>query len=62
MYRIAVTNRHLCRGNFLDKIEELAGGTKYDAIMLREKDLPEREYQILAKQVQRDAFCTNIGK
>lgn len=48
MYRIAVTNRHLCKGDFLVRVEELASGTYYDAILLREKDMPENEYEKLA--------------
>ncbi|MCL1919109.1 MAG: thiamine phosphate synthase [Peptococcaceae bacterium] len=45
---IAVTNRHLCRGDFLAHIESIARG-RPDAIILREKDLPEGEYQKLAR-------------
>ena len=51
IYRIAVTNRHLCRGGFLAQIEKLAKGTDYDAIVLREKDLPEEDYHLLAEKV-----------
>ncbi|MDY3909104.1 MAG: thiamine phosphate synthase [Eubacterium sp.] len=51
MYRIAVTNRKLCDGDFLARIRELAAGSYYQAIMLREKDLPETEYKVLAKEV-----------
>ncbi len=51
MYRIAVTNRHLCRGDYLDRIRAIASGDTYDAILLREKDLSETEYYTLAKQV-----------
>ena len=36
MYRIAVTNRHLCEGDFLARITKIAAGTAYDAILLRE--------------------------
>lgn len=35
---ICVTNRKLCRGDFLERIEQLAAGGA-DAILLREKDL-----------------------
>lgn len=45
---IAVTNRHLCKGDFLEKIEQIAKERPY-AILLREKDLPEDEYRKLAK-------------
>lgn len=51
MYRIAVTNRHLCREDFLTRIRRLAEGTEYDAILLREKDMTEREYRVLAGEV-----------
>lgn len=47
---MAVTNRHLCKGDFLKQIEYLAS-TNIDAIILREKDLPEAEYEVLAKKV-----------
>ncbi len=48
---ICVTNRALCRGDFLARIEKIAGEGEADAIVLREKDLPEREYDRLAEQV-----------
>lgn len=44
---IAVTNRHLCKGDFLEQVERVAQGNPH-AILLREKDLPEMEYQNLA--------------
>ncbi len=47
---ICVTNRHLCKGNFLEQIEKIVQAAPA-AIILREKDLPEAEYRILAKQV-----------
>lgn len=47
---LAVTNRKLCRGPFLEQIEFLAG--KHPAgIILREKDLTEPEYEELAGKV-----------
>ena len=51
MYRIAVTSRHLCQGDFLARVEALAEGKEYQAVMLREKDLSEKEYEVLAGQV-----------
>lgn len=51
---IAITNRQLCEGDFLDKIRSIAE-KKPAAILLREKDLPAEEYQRLAKQVY--AIC-----
>lgn len=60
MYRIAVTNRHLCRGDFLTRIRRLAEDSYYDAILLREKDMTEREYYHLAGKVL--AVCQESGK
>ena len=48
---IAVTNRKLCRGDFLKQIEIMAK-SGIDAIILREKDLRKEEYQALARQVK----------
>ena len=50
MYRIAVTNRLLCQGDFLTRVEQLAKGEKYQTILLREKDLTEPEYEKLAEK------------
>lgn len=47
---ISVTNRKLCRGNFLRRIEEIAS-SGIDSIILREKDLSESEYSALAEKV-----------
>lgn len=47
---IAVTNRKLCRGDFLEQIKILAKAGA-DQIVLREKDLDEREYEALAVKV-----------
>ncbi len=51
MYRIAVTNRHLCQNDFLTQVERLAKGKQYQTILLREKDLTEEEYEWLARDV-----------
>lgn len=51
MYRIAVTNRCLCQGDFLARVKQLAEDTKYQAILLRERDLEEEAYEELAGQV-----------
>jgi thiamine-phosphate pyrophosphorylase len=45
---IAITNRTLCRGDFLTRIRELSA-SGVDAILLREKDLSEAEYEALAQ-------------
>ena len=59
MYKLmCVTNRKLCKGNFLKKIEEIAN-THPAGIILREKDLPETEYRVLAKEVMR--ICKGQG-
>ena len=47
---ICVTNRALCREDFLTRIERLAKAHPA-AILLREKDLPETEYAELAGKV-----------
>ena len=47
---VCVTNRKNCEGDFLAKIEEIAAA-KPDSIILREKDLSQREYCILAENV-----------
>ncbi len=48
---ICVTNRRLCRDDFLGRVERIAGSGSADAILLREKDLPEEEYRVLAEKV-----------
>ena len=47
---ICVTNRKICNGDLLKRVEEIV---KYKprAILLREKDLTESEYEDLAKDV-----------
>lgn len=47
---IAVTNRSLCERPFLEQIERVCR-FKPKALILREKDLPENEYERIAKQV-----------
>ena len=46
---ICVTNRLLCEGDFLERIERLAALHPY-AIVLREKDLSYSEYEALARE------------
>lgn len=51
MYEImCVTNRHLCKKDFLWRVEEIAKSQSCSMI-LREKDLSEKEYKQLAKRV-----------
>ena len=47
---IAVTNISLCERPFLEQIERVCR-FKPKALILREKDLPENEYERIAKQV-----------
>lgn len=47
---ICVTNRSLCKSDFLIRIEAIAQGSPA-GIILREKDLSEKDYEELAKQV-----------
>ena len=46
---LCVTNRKLCRGSFLARIEQLAAGGA-DGILLREKDLSPAAYAALATE------------
>ena len=55
---IAVTNRNLCGRPFLEQIKR-AAERKPHAIILREKDLSEEEYEELADQVMK--ICKNQG-
>lgn len=48
---ICVTNRTLCKDDFLVRMENIAREGVADAILLREKDLTEREYCELADKV-----------
>lgn len=47
---IVITNRSLCREDFLTRIEKIALAHP-TAIVLREKDMSEKEYKSLAAQV-----------
>ncbi len=47
---VCVTNRLICNGDFLDRIEEIAR-LKPKAMILREKDLSEEQYKVLAENV-----------
>lgn len=53
MYQqIAITNRLLCKTDFLDKIQEICD-LKVDRIILREKDLRSEDYAQLVESVFR---------
>ncbi|MDD2552949.1 MAG: thiamine phosphate synthase [Desulfotomaculaceae bacterium] len=47
--RIVITNRNLCERPFLEQLERII--KQVDMIVLREKDLPESEYGLLAREV-----------
>lgn len=55
---ICVTNRILCKDDFLERLREIARA-KPDAILLREKALPESEYAALAKEC--NAICKTVS-
>jgi thiamine-phosphate pyrophosphorylase len=48
---ILVTNRKLCKNDFLQQIQQLVQG-KPHAIMLREKDLVLADFEVLARKVK----------
>lgn len=53
---ICITNQQLCEDDFLSRIDKIASG-KPHAIMLREKDLSDIEYENLAIKVKE--ICDN---
>lgn len=55
---ICVTQRELCPGAFLLRVEQLAQAKPY-AVLLREKDLAEAEYERLARAVKE--ICDRHG-
>ena len=55
---MCITNRKLCSNNFSDQIEMIASAHP-KAIVLREKDLSEKEYEQLARQVMQ--ICQKHG-
>lgn len=60
MYKIiAVTNRHLCEGDYFQQIERIAK-SNVEHIILREKDMPEKQYKELAKKVL--SICSQYQK
>ena len=58
---ICVTNRKLVKEDFLSRIEKICRFSPY-AILLREKDLPQDEYLILAESVKKicDSYKVNF--
>ncbi len=57
--KICITNRHLCSGDFIDRINAILQ-TDVDMLILREKDLTENEYIRLADRVI--ALCNKYNK
>ena len=55
---LCVTNRSLCSSDFLQHLEKIAAA-KPAGIVLREKDLSEEEYTVLAAQVMN--ICRRAG-
>ena len=55
---LCVTNRALCREDFLRRTEKIAAA-RPAAVILREKDLPEADYTALAREVL--AICRAKG-
>ena len=51
---IAVTNRRLCDRPFTEQLERVCSHHPR-ALILREKDLPENEYELLAKMYWKSA-------
>lgn len=47
---ICISNRKLCKENFLERVEKITAA-KPDGFILREKDLPIEEYRALAQEV-----------
>lgn len=57
---IAVTNRLLCKDNFLARIEEICKAKPY-AVILREKDLSDDNYETLAIECQKICDRYNVS-
>ena len=55
---LCLTDRTLCREPFLDRVAAIAAA-RPAALILREKDLPEPEYKLLAAQAL--ALCRRYG-
>ena len=55
---LCLTDRTLCRAPFLDRVAAIAAA-RPAALILREKDLPEDQYQALAAQVM--SLCRQVG-
>lgn len=49
-HAIVITNRMLVQGDFLEQMEKVIA-LHLHAVILREKDLPDEEYEKLAKNI-----------
>jgi len=58
MLEIAITNRHLCKGDYFTQIEKIASHKPF-VILLREKDLDFNKYSILSCEANR--ICAAHG-
>jgi len=58
MFEIAVTNRHLCKGDYFTQIEKVASRKPF-AVLLREKDLKHDKYLTLSYEMKR--ICAAYG-
>ena len=61
LVKVAVTNRRLCESSLGEQIARLANEKVHrpDLLILREKDLPENEYEALAQEVL--SLCEDLN-
>ncbi len=61
LVKVAVTNRRLCESSLGEQIARLANEKIHrpDLLILREKDLPENEYEALAREVL--SLCEDLN-
>ena len=59
MLEIAITNRHLCKGNYFTQMEKIASCKPF-AVLLREKDLGFDKYLTLSHEVNRICAAHNV--
>jgi thiamine-phosphate pyrophosphorylase len=53
---VCISNRRLCHGDFLSRLESVSR-SGVESIYLREKDLPQEEYQALLESVLKACTC-----
>lgn len=61
LVKVAITNRRLCESSLGEQIARLANEKVHrpDLLILREKDLPENEYEALAREVL--SLCEDLN-